>query len=140
VQEEEEAYVKRLMQKESKGSGLSAEEKAKEATAEKMQRLGIDPDDETLVVEADNPRDYAKQAQDELDGKTITNMILYEKLYHSVLGIHTVQLFCGNTRLNVSFNGFDFVELLPVPQPMEAVKLASEEIRNRRKRKLPPKL
>ena len=93
-----------------------------------------------MIVEADTPNDYAKQAQDELDGKTITNMILYEKLYHSVLGIHTAQLFCGNTRLNIAFNGFDFVELLPAPQPMEAVKHACEEIRNKRKKKITPTL
>ena len=133
VREEENAYQRKLFEEGLIASDKTEEQLKKEQTAEKMRQLGIEVEDDMFIVESEDPLTYAQQVYDDMRNRDINALILYERMWNCCVGVHNVQLVSGSSRLNFSFQGMDIFEVLPPPQPMEAVKLKCEAIRNKRK-------
>lgn len=88
----------------------------------RLANLGVSVSEEDLYSEGDD--DLAEFASSQA-GIQIKNDLQsyenYEQLWHAVLGLQSVEIFCGGSRMTVSCNGLDFMDLLPQPPSILAV-------------------
>lgn len=98
----------------------------KNATLEKLKRLGIDTHGQDLFHEdAADPVEYVKSLRNEVRKQDILNLITVESLRKHVIGLHSCELVTGKSKLSVTVQGFDIFELLPDLPNMKSVQEAN---------------
>lgn len=119
------ARVQRLMTVETRDVDVEAD--VKTSVLDKLKRLGIEMDaDDVFAVDAHDPKSFVATAEDRLLRNDLQFMQMLEKLHETVLGVHTVQVVLGKSRLNVAFQGLDFVDALPRPPPTTSMRKEME--------------
>ena len=100
----------------------------------------MDVDNPDLFKEdAEDCPSYAAEVEGDVKRADIQALILYERLFGMVTGLHNIEVITGSVKLTCACKGLEFVEFLPEPPPMQAYKNGIEERKKAKRGKSPKK-
>ena len=96
---------------------------SKQALMQKLERLGISADEEALYGEEDSsPGHFLETQREQQLRNDLQAFETYERLWHLVLGVNSIDVAIGTTRITSSCQGVDFMDFFPEPTSILTVK------------------
>mmetsp|Transcript_25616 Transcript_25616/g.56689 ORF Transcript_25616/g.56689 Transcript_25616/m.56689 type:complete len:482 (-) Transcript_25616:1182-2627(-) len=117
--EDDERRIREIMDNKGEEDGPQ-EQDDRANTIEKLKRLGID-DGNIFQDEGTDPKQHIRQVTDETSKLDVMGFITVENLRRHVLGVHSIELVTGKSKLSLSVQGLDLFDLLPELPNMQSI-------------------
>jgi hypothetical protein len=88
----------------------------------KLNKLGVDANERDLFESTTKtPEDYAKDVYDDQITSDINAFDAFYQVRQVIVGLHSCDAILGKSRLSISIQGFDFMDLIPIPPAISDV-------------------
>lgn len=126
VQQKEAPTVVATMKKGEEGQGATQiENEAEAVTIARLQRLGVSEQEAVSAINSARAGNDSKHIIDAMENeqrnRDVLNLRCMEAVRKTLLGVHSIDILSGRSKLAVTCSGLDFIELLlpSDPPPMQ---------------------